>query len=263
MAACNDLRLGGTLAGSGLSGGLSINSTALAVRDWSGLLGHSGVAYTPATVEGRPGGWLTGDGLGKARLMTLNMNITRWGPALALVEPDASQQLVANTDDFLSLLADKDGNYLELDMPDGSKRFQHVTALDPASIRQVTNSRSIGVPLWAEWPYWSAGGTESTDTIAAGDTMVIGGNVNVYDAVLVFAGNGAFTNTTEGWTLTIAGASGAVTVDLGERTVTQASIAADQLLTRTDREWGWFSPGNNSVTSNVSVVVTWRNQFAQ
>lgn len=258
MANCDDLRLGGALTGAGITGGTSVNSRALAIRDWSLLLGHSGISYSPVSVEGRPGSVLTGDGLGKPRLMTLNMNITRWNATMT--QTNESIQVMTNTDTFLALLAEKNGQYLELDMCDGTKRFQYVNALDPAQVQQRVR-RSIGVPLFARWPYWRSGAAQSTDTITAGDTIVVGGNVDVYDAVLVFAGNGAFTNTTEGWTITIAGAASAVTVDLGNRTVTQAGVPADQLMTRTDREWGWFSPGSNSVTSNVSVVVTWRNSW--
>jgi hypothetical protein len=77
----------------------------------------------------------------------------------------------------------------------------------------------------------------------------------------VFAGDGTFTHSTLGWTLTITGSASAVTVDLGARTVTQAGVPADQLLTRNTRDWGWFTPGSNAVTSTVSVVWTWRPQY--
>ena len=42
MATCDDLRLGGTLSATGITGGLSINNTALSIEDWSGVLGHPG-----------------------------------------------------------------------------------------------------------------------------------------------------------------------------------------------------------------------------
>jgi hypothetical protein len=128
-------------------------------------------------------------------------------------------------------------------------------------VTQPIKVRRLSVPLWSPNPYWRAGGTQSTDTISGADTLAVAGNVSVYDAVLVFSGDGAFTNSTAGWTLTIAGSVSPVTVDLGQRTVTQAGSPADQLLTPTDRSWGWFRPGNNSVTSSVSTTVTWRNSF--
>ena len=261
MAVCDDLRLGGTLSGTGITGGLSINSTAIHVRDWSAVLGHPGISFTPFEVAGRPGSVLVGDGLPPARFLTLNMEITRWGPtSWGLVEPTEEEQLVQNTDDFLTLLANPAGNYLELTLPDTTLRFVHATALDPASVQQTERLRRISVPMHAS-PYWRAGGNQSTDTITGADTIVNGGRVNVYDPVLVFAGDGAFTNSTAGWTLTITGSTGAVTVNAGARTVTMGGVPADQVLTFTDREWAWFVPGNNSVTSSVSTVVTWRSAF--
>jgi hypothetical protein len=258
---CNDLRLGGTLAGTGITGGTSINSTALEVDDWSGILGNPGLAYTPFESAGRPGAWIVGDGLPRARLLNLNMRFTRFGPVnSALTEPTPQEQLVANTDIFLALL--RAPQYLEIDLPDLTSRFTQVVALDPSFMVQPELQRTLSVPLFSTMSNWKAGGNQSTDTIAAPDTLVVGGNVNVYDAVLVFSGDGTFTNSTAGWSLTIAGSTGPVTVDLGARTVVQAGIPADNLLTRTDASWGWFLPGSNTVTSSVSVGVTWRSQFA-
>jgi len=258
---CDDLRLGGTLTAAGITGGTSINSTALGVADWSGLFGHSGLSLTSNEVSGRPGGWLTGDGLGKPRQPLLNMQITRMGINGGQTSATPQEQLWANTDVFLTKLAAPVGNYLEVDLPDGTSRFLHVTAWDAASIAQPRTVRRMSVPLYSAGSYWKAGGQESTDTIAGADAVVVGGGVSVYDPILVFAGDGTFTNSTAGWSITITGSTGAVTVNCGARTVTQAGIPADQLLTVTDREWGWFVVGSNTVTANVSVVITWRNQW--
>ena len=262
MVDCDDLRLGGTLSATGIAGGTSINSTAIHVQDWSGVLGNPGVSLTPFSVTGRPGDLLVGDALPKSRLLTLNMEITRWGPVNGgLVEPTEQEQVVANTDDFLTLLANPLGNYLEITLPDTTLRFVKAYALDPAQVNQDRTLRRISVPMFAS-PYWRAGGNQSTDTISGADTLTTMGRVTVYDPVLVFSGDGAFTNSTAGWTLTITGSTGAVTVDVGARTVTMGGVPADQVLTVTDREWGWFLPGANTVTSSVSTVVTWRDAFA-
>ena len=262
MPTCDDLRLGGTLTASGITGGLSINNTAISVRDWSGVLGNPGVSLSPFNVSGRPGSMLVGDGLPRQRFLTLNMQIDRFGPVnYALTEPTEPEQLVENTDDFLTLLASPTGQYLEVTLPDTSVRFLHVVATNAASVNQPKKVRTMSVPLTADTWYWRAGGNQSTDTISGADTLTTAGRVTVYDPVLVFAGNGAFTNTTAGWTMTITGAVHAVTVDVGARTVTQAGIPADQLLTVTDRGWGWFNAGANSVTASTSTVVTWRDAF--
>lgn len=252
MATCDDLRIGGTLSATGITGGTNINSTLLGVEDWSGVLGHTGISLQPVEVSGRPGGLLTGDGLGKARFLSLNMVITRLGPLAS-----GALNLIANTDTFLTALSQPAGNYLEVDMPDATKRFTHVTALDPASIGQPKTIRHISAQLYSAAPYWKLGGNQSSYT--SGGTLTNTGLVTVYDAVIVFAADATFTNSTAGWSLTIAGSTGAVTVDLGARTVTQAGIPADQLLTRTDRDWGWFLPGANTVSG--AATVTWRSQY--
>lgn len=259
MAECNDLHLGGVLSGSGITGGTSINSTALMVEDWSEVLGYPGIAGDILQVGGRPGGLVSGDLLARPRFLNLNMRMTRTGPLGVLVEPDPSQQLVANTDTFLALLT-RPRTLLELDMPDGTSRFLTVTALDPFSISQPRDTRLMNVPLVGDWSYWREGGAENTDTISGADTLVIAGTAPVYDAVLVFAGDGTFEHTTEGWEVEIAGSTGPVTVNLGTRRVTQGGLPAPNLLRRTRRDFGWFLPGSNAVTSDVSVGVTWRDQ---
>lgn len=262
MATCDDLRLGGTLTGAGITGGVSINNAGIGIEDWSGVLGSGGMSGRVQVVNNRPGGFLSGDLLGRERYPTLNMILTDRDATGGLTAATFPEQKQANTDTFLALITDPAGNYLEVDMPDGTSRFLYVYNLDAAAMRQPRKQRTISVPLVSPFPYWKGGGNQSTDTIAGADTMVVGGNREVYDAVLVFSGDGTFTHSTEGWAITIAGSSGAVTVDLGNRTVTDAGGAADNLMSRTNAFWGWFNPGNNSVTSTVSVGVTWRSSFA-
>lgn len=261
MPTCSDLRIGGTLSATGLTGGRSINDYAISVEDWSQLLGTGGVSASMQVVNGRPGGYVAGDLLGRERYPTLNLAITDLNQLGGLTAPTACEQKQDNTDDLLALIGNPTGNYLEVDMPDATSRFLYAYNFDAAPISQPRRKRTIRVPLQSPFPYWKQGGNQSTDTISGADTLVNGGNANVYDAVLVFSGDGAFTHSTLGWELTITGSTGAVTVNLGARTVTQGGSAADNLLRRTGgdaRKWGWFTPGNNSVSSTVSTVVTWR-----
>jgi hypothetical protein len=262
MSACNDLRLGGVLSAAGLTGGTSINSTALAVADWSQILGSAGMSGRVQVINGRPGGVVSGDLLGRERYPILSMHITDRDAAGGLTEPTTSEQKVANTDVFLGLITDPDGQYLELVMADGSLRFIHVRDLSPAPIIQRRRSRRIRVPLVSTFPYWKAGGQESTQTISGADLMAFGGNREVYDAVLVFAGDGTFTHSDLGWSVEVTGSGAAVTVDLGARTVTEGGTDALNRIRRDSRKWGWFVPGSNNVTSDVSVEVTWRSSHA-
>ena len=261
MPTCDDLRIGGTLSGSGITGGVSINGTALSVADWSGIFGHSGFRSAPLDISGRPGVRVVGQGLPRGRFFTLSLNVGELNPQGTLTVSECEQKQ-ANTDSFLSYLADPAGAYLEVDMPDSTKRFIYVYAVDPSFVSQPRKLRTIRAPLVSTLGYWHVGGNESSDTISGPDTLVAGGNVNIYDPVLTFAGDGTFQHTGLGWELEIAGSSGAVTVDLGTRTVTEGGNPAPNLLRRNHRDWGWFTPGNNTVTSDVSVTVTWRDQYA-
>jgi hypothetical protein len=190
------------------------------------------------------------------------MRITDLDAVGGLTEPTRSEQKQANTDEFLALITDPAGNYLEIDMADGSQRFLFVYNLDPAPIRQPRNQRTIKVPLVSIGAYWSAGGAEQTQTIDGADTMAIFGNREIYDAVLVFAGDGTFTHSDLGWSIEVTGSGAPVTVDLGARTVIEGGSDAVNRIRRDNRDWGWFVPGTNNVTSDVSVVVTWRSAYA-
>lgn len=266
MSRCSDLRLGGTLSASGITGALSINDTAIGVADWAGLLGTPGITGSAQVVNGRPGMFLAGDQLGRPRFFGLNIRIGRLGPNGTLTEPDANHQVWENTDDFLTAVQVPE-TLLEVDLPDGTSRFLRVTNLDIGLSTFHQKKREFSIPLVSDWPYWRAGGQEESDVVSAPVSITVGGRKNVYDAVLVFSGNGTFTHSGLGWAIQVLGAAGPVTVDLGARTVTEGGLAAQNRIRRTPvtgqgRVWGWFTPGANSVTSSVSVTVTRRAQFA-
>lgn len=264
MPTCDDLRIGGTLSATGITGGTSVNNYGISVEDWSQILGTGGVSASVQVVNGRPGGFVAGDQLGRERYPTLNLAITDLNASGGLTSPTPPEQKQDNTDALLALVGNPAGNYYEVDMPDSTSRFLYAYNFDAAPISQPRRKRTIRIPLVSPMPYWKEGGNQSTDTINGSDTLVNGGNANVYDAVLVFAGDGSFSHNTLGWVLTISGSGGAVTVNMGARTVTEGGNAADNLLRRSGpdaRKWGWFTPGNNSVTTTVSVEVTWRSSW--
>lgn len=263
MVTCNDLLLGGSLSSAGISGGMSINDTSISVNDWSTLFGAVGQTGVLAAVYGRPGVYVAGDRLPKDRLLALSVTVHR--RSIEDCSP-ADLALMENTDRFLSVLAQRGGTYLEVVMPDGSTRFIHVVSLDPGPMRQPAATRVFTSPLVAPWGNWWEGGAESSEAISGADSLVVGGNQIVYDALLTFAGDGTFTHDDLGWEIEITGSTGIVTVDLGNRLVTEGGVPAMQLMRRTPvpgegRVWGWFLEGINNVTSTVGVTVTWRNQW--
>jgi hypothetical protein len=266
MPTCDDLRIGGVLSSTGIAGGTSINGTAYTITDWSEIFGAVGMSGSPVEVFGRPGSYFAGDGLPSSRFPTLNLAILDRNTSGGLTEPTFAEQKEANTDTFLAIAASRSPVPLEVTMADGTERYLLVRNLDDALISQPRRLRTISIPLYAEWGWWHAGGNESTDTINGADTLVVGGSVPVYDAVLTFAGDGTFTHSTLGWAIEVTGSGGPVTVDLGARTVTEGGNPAPNRIRRTvvpdmGRVWGWFTVGNNSVSSDVSVTVTWRNQY--
>lgn len=256
---CDDVRIGGTLSSSGISGGISINNAGIAIQDWSGLFGHVGYSLSPARVAGRPGVVLVGDALPKERYLTLNLAMTQKRRTGGTVQASAGAYLWANTDLILQYLSDPLGFYLEVDDPGTTTRFVHLYAPDPASIEAFRNERRAVIPLIADEPYWKVGGNEVTSTGTGAGTVTNSGNVTVYDGIISFSGAGNYVNSTAGWTLAV---SSAAVVDLGNRTVTVGGVNSDNLLTtRTDREWGWFLPGANTISRSVSSTLTYRPQY--
>lgn len=264
MPECDDLRLGGTLSSAGISGGISINSTAYSVVDWSTIFGTPGQSGSLVEVFGRPGNITAGDRLPLGRFLNLNIAIKDRDQSGGLTEPTAAEQKQANTDAFLSLLMSRDGTFLEVDTPDGTSRFLHVRNNSPAPINQPRRLRTIRAPLESNWGFWREGGVENDQTVNGADTITVVGET-VYDAVLEFSGDGTFTHNGLGWAIEVTGSSGVVTVDLGARTVTEGGVAATNRIRRTPvagdgRLWGWFPNGSNSVNSTVPVDVIWRTQ---
>jgi len=265
---CDDLRLGGTLSSSGITGATSINSTALHIYDWRGLFGTPGINAANLEVNGIPGAMLAGDQLGSPRLFNLNVSATRYGPTGigSLVEASEAEQVEANTDDFLDLVTTPE-TYLEVELADGSKRYLTVTNLDPAYTNYHQLTRRWTIPLASDWPYWRQSAS-TTETVSGATSFTVAGKKTVYDATLVFAGDGTFTHSDLGWAIEVTGSSNPVTVKLGPppRTVVESGSPALNRIRRTvvegmGRIWGWFPTGINNVTSTVSVDVTYRPQW--
>lgn len=260
FAPCDDLRIGGTLTGPGITGGISIQNTRMMVADWSGIFGHVGHSLKPLQIAGRPGVVLTGDGLPLARQIALPLVVTNWNEQGARKKSSASfgGQLWDNTDLLASYLANRAGFYLEVDHPDLGSRFAYCYAMVPAGFTQMEWRRAT-IPMTAPWPYWKEGGAEFSLAGSGAAVITVLGDVPIWDPVLSFSAAGTYTNSTAGWTIVT---SGACVVDVGARRITVAGVDSDNLLTsRTHREIAWFEPGANSVTRSVSVTTTFRNQY--
>lgn len=94
-----------------------------------------------------------------------------------------------------------------------------------------------------------------------GDTRLIvnPGTAAVWNAQLVFAGDGSLTNSTTGQVVTVAGSSGAVTVEVLTGSTTQGGVDADGLAVANTSQIMRFEPGTNNVTAaGTTVTVKWR-----
>jgi len=80
----------------------------------------------------------------------------------------------------------------------------------------------------------------------------------------VFSGDGTVTPNGLGWEIGVVGSTGPVTVDLSTSPIqiTQGGLAANNLVRRNNRSWGWLTVGNNSITTDVSVDFAWRSSWA-
>jgi hypothetical protein len=175
----------------------------------------------------------------------------------------SAEWVAKNQDTLDSIIHDRDGFLIEHIRCDSTHRFlRALQNSQPLVTVRGRIERLMIVSAVASYPYWRSTVT-SSDTIAGADTLTIAGTVPVYDATLVFSGDGTFTNSDTGQTVTVVGSSGAVTVKTGDgRTVTQAGVPARNLVTVSDDEWMRFDVGTVNVTSTVSVGVSWRTGWA-
>lgn len=265
--ACDDIKIGGALGDNAITGGTSIANEGIAVEAYGGLYGPPRQRGLISDISGQAGGQSTSseERLPAARLFNLPIIIGDVNPATGLADGGftTAEWTARNQDTVDSIIHSRSGFLIEHIRCDGTSRF--LRALQNG--QPIVNVRGLIerlmlVQCQAEFPYWRSTLT-TTDTIAGADTLSIAGSAPVYDATLVFAGDGTFTNSDTGQAITVAGSSGAVTVRTGDgRTVTQAGVPARNLVTVSDDEWMRFDVGTVNVTATVSVGVSWRTAWS-
>lgn len=263
MSGCDDLKLGGTLGSSSITGGVSVSNEGIAVEDYAGLYGAPRQRGVVAEVSGRAGAVLSSvdNRLPAARLFNLPFWILDRNPATGLLDGDSPGEWVdANQDTIDRLIHARSGFLIERVRCDGTRRYLHAFQNGQATVRVRGRWRLNIIPCVAPFPYWRTVAAVGPQTISGATTISINdGSMPVYDPVLVFSGDGTFTNSDTGQAITVAGSSGAVTVRCGDQpSVTQAGVPARNLVTTNDDEWMRFDRGTVNVTSTVSVDVSWR-----
>lgn len=265
MVSCVSLTLGGTLSDAGISGGVDIGDLRYQVNDWSGLWGSIPIRATHQRIGGRAGRVLTGSRLPDWRLLTLSLRSMPWDATGgwtdgAAYTDEECGQIIENLLGMVGFFGDSDPLVLEWIVDTARSLYLEVFAVQGAPVSTEGKHRIIAQPLEASYPYWRQADIE-VDTISGAGTLTNPGTAGVFDPVLVFSGDGVFTNTTTGQEIEVTGSSGAVTVDVGRKLTLQGGVDADGVAAKDTLQWMRFDRGANSVTSTVSVDVRWRPAY--
>ncbi len=161
----------------------------------------------------------------------------------------------ANTQAILQALRTRAaGIPVEWDVPDlagGVETMRNTGRVRSAIAVTGDQLRRIDVTIEYPYPYWHLGDPVGRPS-ASSHVFTPGGGAEIWDMVYVFEGDGVLEHVESGDTITVAGSSSAVTVDVGARTITQAGVPARNLA-RFNRPWWsrWLNPGAQ-VTLNVT-----------
>ena len=261
MSICEDLKVGGTVGASSITGGTSVSNYALMVADYSGLWGTVGKRASAQKSIGTPGGVVTGQELPDSRFMILNLRSTDMTSTGGGGTPT---QLWANQDTLTSLFTDTGGQVIEWILPTES-RWIKGHALTGASVLTSGKFRTLFLPLTAPWPYWQSDTEQSQVINGAGVSYTIAGTTQrIYNPKIVFAGDGTFTDVTSGLAMTVTGSGGAVTVErdsvTNRWTVLEGGLPVPGKIAVNDSRWMFLTRGGTATTT-VSCTVTWRNSY--
>ena len=247
---CTRIRFGGTISGSTLSGGTVVESQALGLTSWDGMLGHPGRRGSDLPLLGNDGNYRRERKPYRARLMTLSVAAWDRSASGTITAPNGRCEQLDDNEDTLLALVDGDGEtfIIERDMTDGTTRWIEAEISGAATFTQGPlfgtgrSARTLLIPLTCWYPFWQSE-TLNTDTITGVDTISNAGNARIQNMVLAYSGDGTFTNSDEAVNLEVSGSGSTVTVDVGAKTVVESGSPADNLLI-VDRDfWMVFGPG--------------------
>lgn len=251
---CSRLRLGGSISGSVLSGGTTIDAGGIAIQTWDGLLQFPGMRGTNLTLLGSDGEYHRENKPYLAKTMTLNF-VAYGRDATATVTSDVWTHLESNLDSIMELIAGAgEQAILERDMEDGTTRWIKIQPLVGAVYTRgplfdnSMGSYRLPVVVTAAYPFWQSETLHSQVVAVGADTIVNAGNARISNAIYTFSGAGTFTNSDDSYDLV---ATAACTVDCGTRQISNAGSPTPGRLDPPDREW-WMRLGPG--TTNVAVA---------
>lgn len=269
MTVCTGLRLGGTVSGSTITGGTSIDGYQIGIVAYDGIGGAPGRTPQPYIVVDKDGSVQNGDWTYRERSLTLNIAAYDRDASGGFTEPDRQQQLEANIDLLTGLVdGDTDGNViLEKDRGDGTTRWISGTVIEAYQLAQGPvfganrAAYQAAIILRCPHPLWQSK-TQYSQVISGATALTVEGNARVGNMTLVFASDSVFTHSDSGDTFEITGSGAATTVDVGARTIVSAGVPADGLYRASTRYWQRWDPGTVNVTKSAgNVTAYWRSQW--
>jgi hypothetical protein len=266
---CQRLRIGGTVSGSIVTGGTVIETYGSNLLTWNGLLGQPGR-------QGRNYRSLGSDGTQRRsskdydeRLITLELVAYDRDDTGTITSPDGACGELFDNIDMVGGLLDAAGEafILERDLPDGSTRWIAAEVLTASSWRRGpvfgpgATSYAITVFATAHYPFWQSD-TLHEQVVSGAINISNAGNARISNMELVYAGDAVLTHVDSGDTLEVAGSSGAVTVDVGAKSVTEGGTPAGGLLIPSRRYWMRWGTGTVALNrSGANVTARWRDHW--
>lgn len=237
-------------------GGVIIATLAHGIEDFDGHVIAPALRGGDITEVWRPGYVPSGYNLvPEATVQRLKIWAAPWD-ADGDVDPNkgAEGHRRENVNNLLKLFGRRgSGLAIEQDVPDLAGGV--VTLTNTARVREavpVTGNqlRAIDVTLEYPYPFWHIGPVISRPA-AASHVFTPGGYSEIWDMVFTFAGNGVMVHEETGDTVTTVGAAGAVTIDVGARTITEGGSAARNRA-RFNRPWWQRWNAGEEVTLTVT-----------
>lgn len=261
---CSRIRLGGTVSGSTISGGTSVQNDAIFVTTLAGLMGHPGRRGSNVLVPFLDGSLRRPRKRSNPRLLTLTVEVMD-RDANGLIPTTRGVQWEANMDTLLRLVdAVGESVIVERDMADGTVRWIEAEILQPFDftngMRTSSHVSYLGViPLEAHHPYWQSS-TETTKPFAT--ALVPPGNATLFNQILSFSTAGTLVHTQSADTITASAGSFPLIVDCGRRLVTQAGVDASNRIVISSAAWMRLPSGvsatfSGSATGNMLYRSQW------